>query len=514
MVAVGFAWFLAGLAEANGDTLFTLGSYVAPLYVAIVVHMVLAFPTGRLETLRPARDRDRRRLHGRPRRPPALLPARGGTGRRPQGPPDQERLRRSSTCPTSPTCSATRRGHRHRRAGRRPLLLVRKRRSAAPAPAPRAGPDAVDEARRSASTARHRRVLEVGGAARPGSAGRGAGWRPSPSPSLPFAFLAGLVRSRYSRAGAVGGLIERLKATEAESLRGRADGRARRPSLKLVYWRPSAGHYVDYDGRPVELPAGSAARSPRWSGRAPRRRDRPRRVAGRGARAGARGGASAALALENERLEAELRARLEELQTSRARLVEVSMSSAGAWSGICTTAPSSASSRSRCSSGWPSAVRGSPTAAGASSTPLATSSRGARGAPRARARHPSGRPDRPRARAARWRRWPGASPLPVSLDQMPASDSRRRRGGRLLRRRGGADQRRQVRGRSTRQRARRAGTAPARSSRSATTASAAPTPTAARACAAWPTGSRRSTAPRGPLAARGGTLVRAKVPCA
>ena len=35
--------------------------------------------------------------------------------------------------------------------------------------------------------------------------------------------------------------------------------------------------------------------------------------------------ASAALALENERLEAELRARVDELQTSRARLVEVSM---------------------------------------------------------------------------------------------------------------------------------------------------------------------------------------------
>ena len=35
--------------------------------------------------------------------------------------------------------------------------------------------------------------------------------------------------------------------------------------------------------------------------------------------------ASAALALENERLEAELRARLDELQTSRSRLVEVSM---------------------------------------------------------------------------------------------------------------------------------------------------------------------------------------------
>src|ERR1700750_192065 len=49
MTSVGFAWFLAGLAESNNPTVFTIGVWVAPLYLAIVVHMVLAFPSGRLE---------------------------------------------------------------------------------------------------------------------------------------------------------------------------------------------------------------------------------------------------------------------------------------------------------------------------------------------------------------------------------------------------------------------------------------------------------------------------------
>src|SRR6266508_2892279 len=50
MTGVGFAWFLAGLAESNNSTVFTLGSFVEPLYLVIVIQMVLAFPTGRLET--------------------------------------------------------------------------------------------------------------------------------------------------------------------------------------------------------------------------------------------------------------------------------------------------------------------------------------------------------------------------------------------------------------------------------------------------------------------------------
>ena len=65
--------------------------------------------------------------------------------------------------------------------------------------------------------------------------------------------------------------------------------------------------------------------------------------------------AAAGLAMENERLEAELRARVEELRTSRARIVEAGTTSAAGSSATCTTAPSSGSSRSRSPCGSPRA---------------------------------------------------------------------------------------------------------------------------------------------------------------
>src|SRR5512132_3038914 len=50
MTGVGIAWFLSGLTASNNSTVFTIGSYVEPLYLVIVIQMVLSFPTGRLET--------------------------------------------------------------------------------------------------------------------------------------------------------------------------------------------------------------------------------------------------------------------------------------------------------------------------------------------------------------------------------------------------------------------------------------------------------------------------------
>src|SRR3954454_1822294 len=49
MCAVGYAWFLGGLTLANDRTVHTIGSYLGPLYIVLVIHMMLAFPTGRLE---------------------------------------------------------------------------------------------------------------------------------------------------------------------------------------------------------------------------------------------------------------------------------------------------------------------------------------------------------------------------------------------------------------------------------------------------------------------------------
>src|SRR3954451_8934945 len=50
MTAVGFAWCVSGLTEANDPWVYTLGVYLGPLYLVLVGHMLLAFPSGRLET--------------------------------------------------------------------------------------------------------------------------------------------------------------------------------------------------------------------------------------------------------------------------------------------------------------------------------------------------------------------------------------------------------------------------------------------------------------------------------
>jgi signal transduction histidine kinase len=325
MTSVGFAYFLAGVTESNNSTVFTIASYVAPLYLVLVIQMVLAFPTGRLETL----GQRAVVIAGYlvvflVRLPFFLLGGDVAAGL------DDPRLHNVLTITDQPDLAdvfdytssfiavvllvAT------------IVLLIRKR-QAATAPQRRAlapmlwtgvvlvvllGVSFVLDALGVSSSV----VNAVDVVALVAFA------------VLPFAFLAGLVRSRYSRAGAVGELIERLNNPEADRSLGQAlaDALGDR-SLKLVYWRPSAGHYVTYDGRRVELPQPGSGRAVTEVEREGIRvgaiihdaslADEPDLV-----RAVA---ASAALALENERLEAELRARLDELQSSRARLVEVSM---------------------------------------------------------------------------------------------------------------------------------------------------------------------------------------------
>jgi signal transduction histidine kinase len=50
MVAFGFAWFLGALVVANSELVFTFGLIVNNLFFAVMLHLLLAFPSGRLET--------------------------------------------------------------------------------------------------------------------------------------------------------------------------------------------------------------------------------------------------------------------------------------------------------------------------------------------------------------------------------------------------------------------------------------------------------------------------------
>jgi signal transduction histidine kinase len=325
MTGVGIAWFLAGLTESNNSTVFTIGSYVEPLYLVLVIQMVLSFPTGRLETFAQRATITAGYLDVLAVRLPFFLL--GGDisgdlkGPRPDNvfaivdaPDLADVFDYTSTFIAVVILVSTL------------VLLVRKRQAATP-PQRRALAPMLWTGLALVGLLGIAFIVDVLGL--PNEIGDFAGLLALVSFAiLPFAFLAGLVRSRYSRAGAVGELIERLNNPEADRSLGLALADALGDSsLKLVYWRPSAGHYVTYDGRPVELPEPG-------SGRAVTEVEREGIRVGAIIHDAALGdepglvravAASAALALENERLGAELRARLDELQTSRSRLVEVSM---------------------------------------------------------------------------------------------------------------------------------------------------------------------------------------------
>jgi signal transduction histidine kinase len=325
MTGVGIAWFLAGLTESNNSTVFTIGSYVEPLYLVIVIQMVLSFPTGRLETLAQRVTIAAGYLVVLAVRLPFFLL--GGdisgdlSGPRPDNvfalvdaPDLADVFDYTATFIAVVVLVST-------------LVLLVRKRQAATLPQRRALAPMLWTGLALVGLLGIAFLIDVLGL--PSEIGDVAGLLALVSFAiLPFAFLAGLVRSRYSRAGAVGELIERLNNPEADRSLGLAlaDALGDR-SLKLVYWRPSAGHYVTYDGRPVELPEPG-------SGRAVTEVEREGIRVGAIIHDAALGdepglvravAASAALALENERLGAELRARLDELQTSRSRLVEVSM---------------------------------------------------------------------------------------------------------------------------------------------------------------------------------------------
>lgn len=143
--------------------------------------------------------------------------------------------------------------------------------------------------------------------------------------TVPFAFLAGLLRSRVAEASAVSEVVARLgdpsirRTGIRHALAEALDG----TSLTLAYLGPD-GRYVDEGGRRITLPPDGSERAftPLEAGDEPgvvltydRSRDDERELV----RAVS---AAAALTLENHRLATELRSKVEEVTASRARIVE------------------------------------------------------------------------------------------------------------------------------------------------------------------------------------------------
>jgi len=142
--------------------------------------------------------------------------------------------------------------------------------------------------------------------------------------TVPFAFLAGLLRSRLARV-AVGGLVVKLRDTPSPgALRDALATTLGDPSLALLYWLPDYGSWADADGRPAVLPPDGGGRATKFVERGGEHvaalvhdeslLDEPELIEA--------ACAVAAIALENARLHADLKARLDELRASRARIVE------------------------------------------------------------------------------------------------------------------------------------------------------------------------------------------------
>ena len=137
----------------------------------------------------------------------------------------------------------------------------------------------------------------------------------------PVAFLAGLLQARLART-AVGELVVELRADPGD-LRAPLARALRDPSLGLLYWLPRFGTWADQDGRAVELPADRARVTLIGDDEGepmaalvhdPALRDEPALLDAVTA--------AAAIALRTGRLQAQLRANVEELHGSRARVLE------------------------------------------------------------------------------------------------------------------------------------------------------------------------------------------------
>jgi signal transduction histidine kinase len=140
----------------------------------------------------------------------------------------------------------------------------------------------------------------------------------------PIAFLVGLLSDRLARS-AVGELVIELRQEPAPAdLRNGLARALRDPSLTVAYWLPDFARYVDSDGQPVDLPTSDSSRETTLIDHDgahvavllhdPALEDEPALLDAVAAAAG--------IALENGRLHADLRARLDELRGSRARIVD------------------------------------------------------------------------------------------------------------------------------------------------------------------------------------------------
>jgi signal transduction histidine kinase len=141
---------------------------------------------------------------------------------------------------------------------------------------------------------------------------------------IPLAFLLGLLRARLRRGAMTGLMIELGRHPTVDDVRGALARALGDPSLQLVFWRPESASYIDTDGNRVALPADDCARAITVLEHGGRRYGAlihdPFTLEDSAMLEAV--GAAGRLALDNARLQAQLRAQLAEVRASRARIVD------------------------------------------------------------------------------------------------------------------------------------------------------------------------------------------------
>jgi signal transduction histidine kinase len=318
MYAVGVAFLLGALQEANPPVLFDLGLLIQTLYIALLVHLVVAFPSGQLS------GRADRRLVFAIYAAIAVLSVLPVLFRPTKPPQPRDVFMLVDSHPVVVAGNAVGGLVGVVSLAGIVVLLVRRWRGATRPQrriiAPVLWTGAILAAALALSV-----LLGAAGAPRIVSGFFGAVATIAVA-AVPFAFLAGLLRSRLTRADIVGELVERLQAPGSDSREAIARALGD-PSLELVYWRTHSGAYVSADGQPAQLPEPGRARAVAEidSDRRPiaamifdaSLSEEPELVSAVSSAAG--------LALDNSRLQAELRARIAELEESRARVLDAEL---------------------------------------------------------------------------------------------------------------------------------------------------------------------------------------------
>jgi signal transduction histidine kinase len=148
--------------------------------------------------------------------------------------------------------------------------------------------------------------------------------------AVPVAFAGAALRRRLER-GAVADVVAGLSgAATVEEVRDRLRRALRDDSLEVLYWVPEERSYVDTEGHPVDDPPdehapGRLVVAVRAGDGEPLALVLADPALGRHGRLVEAAVSAGALALENARLQAGIRAQLEQVRASRARIVEAGL---------------------------------------------------------------------------------------------------------------------------------------------------------------------------------------------